>query len=140
MRWLFLAFLPVPALADAVVAMRPVASGTVLTAADLTLVAADIAGAVTRIDDAVGQQLRRAVPAGRPIRADDIAAPARVERNQMVTLRYQSGGLTILTEGRALDRGAEGAVIAVMNPTSRNTVSGQVMADGSIRIIGGEMP
>lgn len=137
MRWLVLTLLPLPALAESAVALRPLAAGTVLAEADMTIVAADIPGAVTRIEDAVGQQLRRSVPAGRPIRTGDIAAPARVERNQTVALRYQAGGLTILTEGRALDRGAEGEVIAVMNPSSRNTLSGQVLADGSVRVIGG---
>jgi flagella basal body P-ring formation protein FlgA len=140
MRWLALALIPLPAMAEAVVTLRHVPAGTVLSEADLTVVAADIPGALEGIGDALGQQLRHAVPAGRALRLADIAAPARVERNQIVALRYQAGGLTILTEGRALDRGAEGETVAVMNPASRNTVTGLVLADGSIRVTGGVSP
>ena len=38
----------------------------------------------------------------RPIRPGDLAPPALVDRNQIVTLEYAAGPLVILTEGRAL--------------------------------------
>lgn len=137
MRWLALALLPLPAMAaESLVATRPIAAGTLLAHADLTTVAAAIPGALADPADAVGKEARRAIPAGRPIRADDVAAPAIVERNQIVPLRYAAGGLSILTEGRALARGGEGDVIRVMNLGSRNTVSGRVLADGTIQVGG----
>lgn len=138
MRWLVLALvIPLPALAaESLVATRPIAAGTLLAHADLTTVAALIPGALADPADAVGKEARRAIPAGRPIRAEDVAAPAVVERNQIVPLRYRMGGLSITTEGRALARGEEGAVIRVMNLGSRSTVSGRVLADGSIQVGG----
>lgn len=139
MRWLLLALIPLPAMAtESLVATRPIAAGALLAHADLTTVAAVIPGALADPADAVGKEARRAIPAGRPIRAEDVAAPAMVERNQIVPLRYAAGGLAIITEGRALARGAEGDVIRVMNLGSRNTVSGRVLADGSIQVGGPE--
>ncbi len=138
MRWLLIALLPAPATgAEALVATRPIPAGTVLSIEDMAVVSAKIPGALTAADLALGQEARRAIAAGRPIMADDIAPPARVERNQIVPLHYAAGTLSIVTEGRALDQGAEGQVIAVMNLSSRSRVTGRVMADGSVHVAGG---
>ena len=72
--------------------------------------------------------------AGRPITAADLGAAAVVERNQTVSLVYRTGGLSILTEGRALSRGRPGDVIKVMNLASRATVMGTIGADGSVAV------
>ena len=69
-----------------------------------------------------------------PLRPEDLGAPALVERNQIVSLVYRSGGLVILADGRALARGAEGDVIRVMNLASKTTVSGRVGPDGRILV------
>ncbi len=71
---------------------------------------------------------------GRAIRAEDIGAPAVIERNQVVQLIYQSAGLEILTDGRAMGRGAVGEVLRVMNLSSRSTVVGTVRPDRSILV------
>ncbi len=139
MRWLVMALIPLPALAaESLVATRPIAAGSLVAQADLTTVAAVIPGALADPAEAVGKQARRAIPAGRAIRAEDVAAPAMVDRNQIVPLRFAAGGLSIITEGRALSRGAEGDIIRVMNLGSRTTVSGRVLADGSIQVGGPE--
>lgn len=129
---LALIFLATPTLADALVATRTIRAQTVLTAEDFAVVDADIPGAVTDPSAAIGQEARVTLYAGRPIGTGDIGAPALVDRNQSVTLVYRSGGLSILTEGRALDRGAAGEVIRVMNAASRATVNGKIAPDGSV--------
>jgi hypothetical protein len=70
----------------------------------------------------------------RPVRAADLGPPAVVERNQIVGLAYRSGGLAILTEGRALARGGVGDVIRVMNLASRATVTGTIGPDGLVAV------
>lgn len=137
MRWLVLALMPLPALADAVVTTRPVPARTVLTAADVTVVAAEIPDALPDPAAAIGRETRVALFAGRPLRAADLSTPALVDRNQIVALRYRQGAVEIVTEGRALGRGAEGEVITVMNLSSRSTVQGRVMMDGSVTVAGG---
>jgi flagellar basal body P-ring formation protein FlgA len=57
-----------------------------------------------------------------------------IERNQLVTLIYLSGGLAISTEARALARGAEGDAVRVMNLNSRNTVTGRIGSDGAVYV------
>jgi flagella basal body P-ring formation protein FlgA len=137
----FLALFPIAAQADSLVATRTLRAETILAPADMTLVAAMIPGALDDPALALGQEARVTLYAGRPIRAADIGPPAIVDRNQIVPLVYAGGGLSILTEGRALGRGGIGDVIRVMNLASRSTVSGRIGAGGEVRVGAmGEMP
>jgi flagella basal body P-ring formation protein FlgA len=123
-----------PAWADSVVATRIIRAQTALTAEDLTLVAMEIPGALTDTTAAIGQEARVMIYAGRPIRQTDLGPGAVIERNQIIPLSYAAGGLSILTEGRALARGGVGDVIEVMNLSSRIKVSGQIGPDGVVRV------
>jgi flagella basal body P-ring formation protein FlgA len=122
------------AMADSIVATRTIRAQTVLTAEDFTTVAAEIPGAMTDPAQVIGQEARVTMYAGRPILAANLGAAALVDRNQMVSLVFRSSGLTILTEGRALDRGGVGDVIKVMNLASRTTVTGTIAPDGSVMV------
>ena len=125
---------PQTTVADSLIAARTLQARSVLVAADVVLVAADLPGALTSSDLAVGQETRVAIYAGRPILAAALGPAALVLRNQTVWLIYQSSGLTISTEGRALDRGAEGDRIKVMNLTSRATVTGVIGPGGGVHV------
>lgn len=83
----------------------------------------------------IGQEARVALFAGRPIRGSDIGQPAVVDRNQVVPLLFESVGLLIRTEGRALDRAGPGDVIRVMNISSRTTVTATIDAAGVAHVI-----
>ncbi|MCE6960930.1 flagellar basal body P-ring formation protein FlgA [Cereibacter sphaeroides] len=120
--------------ADSVVAARTVRALSVLGPEDLAMQPDDIPGALTDMLQAVGQEARVALYAGRPVRAADIGPPAIVDRNQIVPLAYALGALDIRAEGRALARGGVGDVIRVMNLSSRTTVSGRIAEDGSVRV------
>ena len=135
MRFLVLAaLLPASAMADSVVATRTIRAQSVIAAQDVAMVPADITGALTATEAAVGLEAKVTLFAGRPVRAADLAAPALIQRNQVVPLVYQVAGLTIRTDGRALERGGAGAVIKVMNLASHLTVQGAISADGSVRV------
>jgi flagella basal body P-ring formation protein FlgA len=135
MRFLVLAaLLPASAMADSVVATRTIRAQSVITLEDLAMVPADIAGALTAPDAAVGQEAKVTLFAGRPVRAADLVSAALIQRNQVVSVVYQVAGLTIRTDGRALERGGAGAVIKVMNLSSHLTVQGAISPDGSVRV------
>ena len=128
--------LPGAAMADSLIAARTMPAGTVITAGDVMLVDAEIPEALTSVETALGQEVRIALYAGRPVRDQDLGSPTLIERNALVTLVFRSGGLTIRAEGRALDRASEGDMVRAMNLASKTTVNGQVAADGTI-IVGG---
>ena len=124
---------PTAALADALMPLRTIRAKEIITAEDIGWQPAQ-SESLVQIDDVIGQEARIALYPGRPIRPGDFGPPAIVGRNEIVTLIFQRSGLHIVTAGRALERGAEGDMLRVMNLSSRTTVSGLVRPDGSIEV------
>ena len=120
-----------PVAADTVVAARTIPAQSMIMPDDVLIRDRDVPGSVENPDDIIGMEARVALYAGRPIRPADVGFPAVVERNQIIALHYQSSGLMISTEGRALGRGGPGDIIRVMNLSSRSTVSARIGADGA---------
>lgn len=120
--------------ADTVVAARTIRANSIILPADLAISAAELSNGFARVSDIVGQEARVILYAGRPILAGDIGPPAIVARNQIVRLQFTGAGLNITTEGRALERGAVGDRVRIMNLASRATLFGQVQDDGSIKV------
>jgi flagella basal body P-ring formation protein FlgA len=134
---LILALAAAPAAADTLVAARTLRAQAILTAADLALAPGVTPGALSDPADAIGMEARVVLYAGRPLRPADLGPPAIVERNQIVTLLYRSGGLEIAAEGRALGRAGAGDSLRVLNLGSRSTVTGRVGPDGTVEVTGG---
>ena len=82
----------------------------------------------------VGMQMRRQLRAGQALRTSDLAKPDLVQRDDNVTLIYQSAGLYLTIRGKALDNGAEGDVVSVLNLQSKRTISGVVIGRGQVAI------
>ena len=117
--------------AETLVAARTLPARTIIGPDDVLLHDATVAGGMDQVDLVIGQEARVALYSGRPIRPGDIGPPAVVERNQIVMLVYQRGGIMISTEGRALDRAGPGDLIRVMNLSSRTTVTAQINEAGT---------
>lgn len=122
------------AAAQSVVPIRAIRAHSVLTAADVSVVGTSYPGAAQRVEDVLGQEARVALYPGRAILLDDISAPAVVDRNQIVTMIYEIGGLHITAEGRVLERAGLGEMVRIMNTDSRVTVSGIVLENGSVEV------
>lgn len=119
-----------PAAAE-ILALRTLPAGSIVTADVLD------PGEGTRPPEVaalLGLQTRGIIYAGRAITPGQLAPPRLVERNQLVVLAYESGALSIRTEGRALAAGAAGEVIRVMNLGSRSTVLATIRADGVLTV------
>lgn len=129
-------WLAMPASAETVVAARTIRAQTILSASDLAMIEGNVPGAIATIDEAVGLEARVMLYTGRPISKADIGPAAIIDRNQIVPLVYNHGGLTISADGRAMSRASVGDVVRVMNLSSRTTVSGVVAPDGSIHVGG----
>ena len=133
--WLALLILAgAPAAAESLVAARTIPARAIVSASDLLRTPDRLPGAIHAPAEAVGLEARVTIYAGRPIHAGDLGPPALVERNEIVMLVYDDGPLSILTEGRALDRAALGERVRVMNLGSKNTVTGTVAAPGRISV------
>lgn len=121
-----------PTGAETLVAAQTLRSKSVLSAEDVVVMSGTVPGALTRPEEAIGQEARVVLYAGRPIRADDIGPPALIERNQTITLVYRNGPVSITADGRSLARAAEGETARAMNSASRATVTGTVDQHGRI--------
>ena len=116
--------------AQTVVTTRTIPARVQITAADLAVLPQTMPGTLSDAALIIGMEARVALYPNRPVTAADIGPPALIERNQIIGLRFQVGNLTITTEGRALDRGAGGDLLRVMNLASRETVTARVGPDG----------
>lgn len=121
-----------PAPADIIVAARTIRAQSVITSQDIAVKPGQIAGIAAQPSEVIGQETRVAVYAGRPLRLADIGPPAVIERNQIVPLIYEYGGLHIVAEGRSLTRAGAGERVRVMNLTSRATVTGRTGPNGRV--------
>ncbi len=130
-RVMLLMLLAGPVAADTLIAVRTIPARSIISPEDVMLRDLETPGGLASADLAIGQEARVALYAGRPIRSGDLAEPAVVERNQIVLLVYRRGGISISTEGRALDRASPGDVIRVMNLSSRATVTATIDATGA---------
>lgn len=118
--------------AETVVPTHTIRAQSVLTREDLMVKSVTVPGAFSDLEALLGLETRVALYPGRPVRPGDVGPPAVIERNQIIRLVYDRGGLRISTEGRSLMRGGVGDRIRVMNMTSRATVSGQIQPAGSV--------
>jgi flagellar basal body P-ring formation protein FlgA len=82
----------------------------------------------------IGMQMRHPMRAGRPLRVADVAKADLVQRDQTVTIVYQTDGIYLTTRGKAVDSGTEGDVVSVLNPQSKRTISGVVTGRGQVTI------
>ncbi|MDE2063322.1 MAG: flagellar basal body P-ring formation protein FlgA, partial [Bradyrhizobium sp.] len=104
---------------DAAVLTRNVDRGEVLKASDVVVERRPKAemgsdAAATR-GHAVGMQMRRPLRAGQPLRIADIAKPDLVQKDDNVTLIYETAGIYLTARGKAVDTGSEGDTVTVLN-------------------------
>jgi len=136
LRFLILvaAIFPTIVCADTLVAARTIRAQTVLAAADVVVLRNDSSGLPAKIKDVIGLETRVTLYEGRPINNGDLGPATIIERNQTVTLMYNSGGLSISAEARSLGRGGIGETVRVLNLASRNIIAGIVSSNGTILV------
>jgi len=116
---------------------RPIDRGDVLKAADLATERRPKADAGTDLasrDRALGMQMRRRINPGQPLRNADIGKPDLVQRDQNVSIVYQTPGLYLTMRGKAVDGGAEGDTVSVTNMQSKRVVQGTVIGPGQVLV------
>jgi flagella basal body P-ring formation protein FlgA len=122
---------------EAAVLTRNVERNEILKLSDLAVERrpkAEVGTDAAARDRAVGMQARRQLRAGQAIKTADLVKPELVQRDQSVTLTYEAPGIYLTMRGKALDNGAEGDVVTVMNLQSKRTLSGTVTGRGQVSI------
>jgi len=123
-----------PGWAQSVVALSGIRAQSRITPEMVALSEVETIGAFADLEAVIGMEARVNIYPGRPIMLDALGAPAILERNQSVRMRFQRGSLTIYSEGRVLDRAGVGERVRVMNLDSKTVIFGRVGADGTIEV------
>lgn len=92
-------------------------------------------GYASGIDQVVGKVSSRTLLPGRTIQISALREPYAVKRGSPVRLTFSIGNMLISASGTPLDNAAVGEVIKVRNLDSGVTVSGTVMADGTVQVM-----
>ncbi len=133
-RLMLLLLMAAPAQADIVVANRTVRAQEIVTADAVGLSEGVLDAGFEDPLDVIGLEARVSLYAGRPVLRAHVGPPALIERNQIIGLVFESGGLRITSEGRSLDRGGVGERIRVMNLASHTNLFGTVQPDGTVHV------
>jgi flagellar basal body P-ring formation protein FlgA len=92
------------------------------------------AGSVETIAALTGQIAKTALQEGSPVPEDAIEKPVLVEKNALVTVLYNTGGLRLTMRGKAMESGSLGDMVTLINPQSRKTLFGTVTSAGTITV------
>lgn len=121
---------------EAAVLSRPIAAGEVLRAADVTIArrpkAEFAANIISSADQAIGLAPRRAMRPGDVLRQSDLSKPELVARNDNVTITFQVPGITLTMRGKALEGGAHGDTINVLNVQSKRSIQATIAGPGHV--------
>jgi flagella basal body P-ring formation protein FlgA len=117
---------------------RPLARGEVIRASDIVVerrpkseAGGDVSGDAGR---SVGMALRHSMRAGQVLRQTDLMRPELVQRNDNVTLVFEAPGIMLTSRAKALETGAEGDLISVVNVQSKRTVQGTVTGPSTVTV------
>jgi flagella basal body P-ring formation protein FlgA len=124
--------------AEVAVVARSLARGAVLTPEDVVLRRMSTSqggfGLVFDSQQVIGNELRRRLDAGEPVRSSHIKAPQVVRRGDRVILEASTAGISVVTTGTALANGKVGEQIQVRNEKSARVVDAEIIGPGKARV------
>lgn len=123
--------------ADATTLTRSLRPGDVIKASDVISERrprTELRGDGAALDQAIGMAARTALRSGQALRMDDLVKPQIVQRNESVTITYQVPGIMLTVRGKAVEAGALGDVVGVLNIQSNRTVQATVTGPGRVSI------
>lgn len=91
-------------------------------------------GVILDASDLIGMSPRRPIRLGEPVRQRDLREPVMVAKNSLVTIVLQSERMTLTVQGRAMEDGAEGRAIRVMNTKSNTIITAVVQSAGMVAV------
>jgi flagella basal body P-ring formation protein FlgA len=116
---------------------RDLAAGEVVSADDLVdlPVQGPVAGSVVqREQDIIGLAARKPLRAGRPIALSELRQPILVAKGSLVNIRVSMPGIELSTTAKAIEQGAMGEVVRVMNLTSNRIIQAVITGPGEAQV------
>jgi flagella basal body P-ring formation protein FlgA len=101
------------------------------------LVQGEVAQAAAQAE---GMEMRRMALPGRPLLLADLRKPEAVAKGARVAMQLLAPGLLLLAQGQALEAGAVGDRIQVLNPVTRAVVEAEIVGRDHVRVAPGSTP
>jgi flagella basal body P-ring formation protein FlgA len=117
---------------------RSLRRGEVITHDDLVLVSSPnhrLVGYFEKLDDVIGRKTNRSLSVNQAVRNRHLEMDWLVEKDQIVTIETQIGGVTVAGSGLALDNAQMGDLLKVLNQSSKVVVEGRVVSEKKVKII-----
>ena len=118
-----------------IVSTRQLGRGEIISASDVTTSMIELQrfrkDGFTTYDQVIGAKLKRNVRLGDVVERNDVCV---VCRNEKVTIQAAKGGMTITTQGTALQDGSAGDQVRVKNDKSQRIIEGIVTGIAEITI------
>ncbi|WP_041267048.1 flagellar basal body P-ring formation chaperone FlgA [Geotalea daltonii] len=128
----------VEAMAEMVVAVRPLERGEVIDAADVAVQKRGLSrlqGRFVRdVDEVVGKRVRTAIRGNNPIRPDFLERVPLIKSGQLVTIVAENESLRITAAGKARNSGAEGDTVMVRNLASQKELPARVIDAETVKV------
>lgn len=123
---------------QAVVSTRRLAIGDVVKPDDVRLMQLRAErvrpGTAQRLEDVVGMQLRRPIGTELPFMTADLMLPQIIAKNEVVLMVVEGPGISLTTQGRAMEAASRGGRLSVMNLSSRNIVEAEAIGPGRVQV------
>ncbi len=120
---------------DRLVANRPLAQNTVLSANDFSMQNGELGqpGILTDPAQAIGKTLKFGIGAGQVLRQDMLRAQFVVVQGNTTEIRVRSEGFSVRSSGQALNNATAGQIVQV-RMSSGQVLSGAAGADGTVEV------
>lgn len=93
-------------------------------------------GSLRNPEQLIGKETRRILLQGRPVIEGSVTEPRIVNRGDAVTIVLSDGGLNLSAPGKALEDGAKGEEVRIVNLKSNATLTAEVISDGVVQVDG----
>lgn len=94
---------------------------------------ADSAG-VAQLNQLVGMALTRQSREGMMLKPSDVTTPQLIAKNQLVTIYFRKGPMTLSVKGQAITSAATGGSVQVLNLISKRVINATAIADGAVEV------
>lgn len=114
------------------------AAGTVISAADIQMRPVSLRnGDNTGFADPaqlIGMQLNRQSREGMLLKPADVSTPTLIARNDLVTIYFRQGPMTLTVKGQAITSAVTGAPVQVLNLMSKRVITATALAAGAVEV------
>jgi flagella basal body P-ring formation protein FlgA len=113
-------------------------AGAVISAADIQMRPVSLrSGDASGFADPaqlIGMQLNRQSREGMLLKPADVSTPTMIARNDLVTIYFRQGPMTLTVKGQAITNAAAGAPVQVLNLMSKRVITATALAAGAVEV------